>query len=44
MPSRRCAVINDRGSKDPEVNPYTYGYFIFDKEATNIQCGGKNLQ
>jgi hypothetical protein len=23
--------------EDPEVNPYTYGHLIFDKEAKNIQ-------
>jgi hypothetical protein len=23
--------------KDPEINPYTYGYLIFDKEGKGIQ-------
>jgi hypothetical protein len=33
---------------NPEVNPYTYGHLIFDKEAKTMQwewrVGGKHLQ
>jgi hypothetical protein len=29
--------------KTPQINPYTYGHLIFDKEAKTIQWGKKEL-
>ena len=29
--------------QNPEINPHTYGYFIFDKGGKNIQWGKDNL-
>jgi hypothetical protein len=30
-------------SEDPEINPYTYGYLIFNKEAKTIQWKKQHL-
>jgi hypothetical protein len=31
-------------NEDPEIEPHTYGQFIFDKDAKNIQWKRKHLQ